>query len=256
MGLQPTRTCMCVVLSAVFFFASLEFIFYWTCPPVGCHSNLGRPFYFAHQVTHRPTLGTHSILATSHGNITEKTIDSITLYISFKDYSAVTENKSGSLVPGEILRHCPSFTNNKLGFSNQPLPCFQQKALISQPSDPEQACLMPHGVLLYPSVLKLPCTFPLNISAFQTSLLISDFFIRHIPRSCSLCTVCFHSSVIYNSSSPIQANEQETSMFNEPCRTKINCHPTSLPGNEFREDLLTFACLTLGCSLANTILHL
>lgn len=84
---------------------------HWTCPPVGCHSNLGSPFYFAHRVTHRPTLSAYPILATSHGNIIEKTTDSITLDISSKGYSAVAENKSGSLVPGEIPSHCPSFTS-------------------------------------------------------------------------------------------------------------------------------------------------
>ena len=88
---------------------------HWTCPPVGCHSNLGRLFYFAHPVTHQPTLSAYPILATSHGNIIENTIDSITPYISSKDYSAVTENKSGRLASREIFSHCLSFTNNKLG---------------------------------------------------------------------------------------------------------------------------------------------
>lgn len=114
MSLQPMRVCTQVVLIAFSSLHHLGSFSHWTYPPIGCHSNLGRPFYFAHPVTHRPTLIAYPILATSHGNIIQKTIDSITLYISSKDYSAVTENKSGSLLPGEILGHCLSFTNKML----------------------------------------------------------------------------------------------------------------------------------------------
>lgn len=106
MSPQPARTCTCMTLTVVFPL---------TCPPVGHHGNPGRPFYFAQPVAPQPTCSSHPILATSHGNIVEKIIDSITLYISSEDSSAVTENKSGRLVPGEILSHCIPFTNNKLG---------------------------------------------------------------------------------------------------------------------------------------------
>lgn len=70
MSLQPTRMCMCMVLTAVSSLHHVGSFFHQTLAPVGCHSNLGRPFYFAHPVTHQPTLSTHLILATSHGNIT------------------------------------------------------------------------------------------------------------------------------------------------------------------------------------------
>ena len=114
LGAQPTKTCAGVVLMQLPSLHHLGSFSPCTCPPVGCHSNLGRPFYFAHPVTHQPTLSAYPTLATSHGNIIQKTINSITLCISSKDYSAVTENKSGSLVPRGILCHCLSFTNKKL----------------------------------------------------------------------------------------------------------------------------------------------
>jgi hypothetical protein len=114
------------------YFASLHHFAsfsHWTCPPVGCHSNLGRLFYFAHPVTPQPTLGTVTVLATSHGNIIYKTIGSMTLCISSKDYSAATENKSGSPVPGEILSHCPSFTNNELSLLEPALTLLSTKGM-------------------------------------------------------------------------------------------------------------------------------
>lgn len=221
---------------------------HWTCPPVGCHSNLGRPFYFAHPVAHQPTLSTHSILATSHGNIIEKTIDSITLYISSKYYSAVTENKSGSLVPREIFSHCLSFT----GFLNQFLPCFQQKAAVSQPKWPRialsDATWCSSLPLCTPTSLYFPSAY---ICIWDKSF---DFKYDILPEVAA--NVQFISTHLWYLSSPIQANEQDTSMFNEPCRTKISYHAISLPGNEFRGSLFTFVRLALECNLANAILHL
>ena len=46
--------------------------------------------------------------------------------------------------------------------------------------------------------------------------------------------VYFHSYVVTNLSFPIQVNEQDISMFNKPCRTKISYHPIYLTVNEFK----------------------
>lgn len=162
-----------------------------TCPPVGCHSNLNRPFYFAHPVIHQPTLIAYAVLATSHGNIIEKTIDSITLYIRSKDYPAGTENKSGSLIPGESLSHCLSFTNKKLSLLKSVATLLSTKG-SGQP--PQVTHNSPVWCLLSSALYQTSLWFPLDIFSLETSILISNSSLRHTPRSCSLGMICFHSS--------------------------------------------------------------
>lgn len=152
---------------------------HWVCPPVRCHSNLGRPFYFAHPVTHQPTFTAYPILATSHGNIIEKTIDSITLYISSKDYLAGTENKSGSLIPGESLSHYLSFTNEKLSLLKPVSTLLSTKGSSQPPQVTHNSPVWCHKMFFSPPLYsQTSLWFPLDIFSLETSIFYLKYFFK------------------------------------------------------------------------------